>query len=155
MKQITKIVVNGREYDSVEQMPPEVREKYLQAIGTLRNAAGGGVSEIPRSGAPAGLVVKETFTYNGREYKSRDELPPEIRSLLDHLPQPGPGDKVTQVEVKSTKVFGPEVRLASQLGAPAARLGLAWRVVAGLVVVVLGLLFLWLSGIKPDDLFKR
>ena len=31
----TKIIANGKEYNSIEELPPDVREKYDQAIGTL------------------------------------------------------------------------------------------------------------------------
>ena len=36
MKELTKITVNGREYDSIEQMPPEVLRDYLQAMEAVR-----------------------------------------------------------------------------------------------------------------------
>ena len=35
-----KIVINGREYNGVDQMPPDVRQQYLQLVGTLGDADG-------------------------------------------------------------------------------------------------------------------
>ena len=96
MSDVTKITVNGREYDSVEQMPPDVREEYEQAMAQLQKA---GAFKFPGLGkiGTTKTVVSETITYNGREYASRDELPPEARELLEKMPA-APGDPGTAQE---------------------------------------------------------
>ena len=45
-----KIVFNGREYDGVEQMPPEIRAQYLQVINALGDADGNGIPDILERG---------------------------------------------------------------------------------------------------------
>jgi len=156
-----KIVVNGREYEGIEQMPPEVRRQYLLAVGALGDADGDGVPEVLEKPGSSGVVVRESILYNGRKYTSRDELPPEVRELLERMPKPGPGENETRVEVKTTKVFPPRVsiserRITDNEGQRrGARSGFQGLLVAGLIVVVLILLFLWLSGIKPADLWRN
>jgi len=156
-----KIVVNGREYDGIEQMPLEVRQQYLQAVRAMGDADGDGVPDVLEKPGSSNVVVRESIIYNGREYKSRDELPPEVRDMLDHMPKPQPGENETRVEIKTTKVLPPQVNVSErwisdaerQRGDPGS--GFPWLLVTGLIVVVLVLLFLWLSGVKPADLWRK
>jgi hypothetical protein len=64
-----KFKVNGVEYDSLDAMPPEVRQAVERAT------AAGGVH--PDAGAEAHVV------FNGRRYGSREEMPEAERSLYD------------------------------------------------------------------------
>ena len=106
MRELTKITVNGREYDSIEEMPPEVLRDYLQAMEAVR--------EDKASDAPTGTVVSESIIYNGQEYKSRDELPPEARALLAQMPEPSTDVKTTNVEIKTIKTFPPRVSISEK-----------------------------------------
>lgn len=153
---MTKITVNGRSYDSVEQMPPEVREEYLQALAALREAE---VSETTPGSMHKDVVsrsvVRESFVFNGREYQSREELPPEARALVEQMPPPSAADQTTNVEIKTVRTLRPEVRItgrfADERDQPAeGKPAMAWLLVKILVVVVLILLALlfWL-GIRP------
>ena len=45
-----KIVFNGREYDGEEQMPPEIRERYLSVMQELRDAGAENVVIDSRGG---------------------------------------------------------------------------------------------------------
>ena len=153
-----KIVFNGREYDGVDQMPPEIRGQYLQLVGTLGDADGNGVPDIlERPGAP-NVVVKESIIYNGREYNDRSELPADVREALERMPSPQPGEAKTRVEVK-TKVFPATGSIAARWPAleeqktRGSRPG--WLLVTALGLAVIILLFLWLSGIRPADLWRR
>jgi hypothetical protein len=68
-----KIVVNGREYPSVEEMPSDVRRVYEQAMagaGTALHATG-------ESG------VKAKIVFNGREYANVDTIPDDARGLYE------------------------------------------------------------------------
>ena len=114
MKKVTKIVVNGQEYDGIDQMPSELRQQYLEMMGKLGgDADGDGVpDDLQRLGA-SNVFVKESITFNGKTYNSRDELPPDVRELLDHMPKPKPGEDKTSVEVKTTRVFEPRVSVSS------------------------------------------
>jgi hypothetical protein len=157
MKRITKIVLNGIQYDGVDQMPPDVRRQYEEMMDRLgSDSDGDGVPDILHKPGAPNVVVKESFTYNGREYNSRDELPPEVRELLDHMPKPGPGEDKTTFEVKTS--FEPQVRLASNWSdrdrPKGLTLKLSWFLVLLLAAVIV-LLFLWFSGIKPSQLLPR
>jgi len=61
-----KIVVNGKEYGSPEELPPELRPAYEKAVA---------------QGPSTGTSLKVTF--NGREFLSVDHMPPEVRALYD------------------------------------------------------------------------
>jgi hypothetical protein len=106
MRELTKINVNGREYESIEQMPPDVLRDYLQAMEAVR--------EGKATDAPIGTVVSESIIYNGQEYKSRDELPPEARALLAQMPEPSAAAKTTNVEIKTIKTFPPRVSISEK-----------------------------------------
>jgi len=160
MKKVTKIVLNGQEYDGVDQMPPDVRRQYEEMMDRLGgDSDGDGVPDVLHKPGTPNVVVKESFTYNGRKYNSRDELPPELRELLDHMPKPGPGEDKTTFEVKTS--FEPQVRLFTNWSGEDRRqskgftVKLSWFLVFALIVAVLALLFLWLSGIKPSHLLPR
>src|SRR5580698_6934590 len=97
MSDVTKITVNGREYDSVDHMPSDVREVYLKAMAALGEA---GTQKSGVAQKNMGFhTVKESFTYNGREYQSRDELPPEVRALFDKIPQLSSDNQVSDVKI--------------------------------------------------------
>ena len=68
-----RIIVNGREYAGVEEMPDDVRHAYEQAMASA-GREGYGIN-------PAGPQTRVIF--NGREYASRDEMPEEIRGLYN------------------------------------------------------------------------
>ncbi len=106
-------------------------------------------------------MVKESIFYNGREYKDRNELPTEARELLEQVSEPKAGDAESRLEIKTTKVFPTQVTVSerwssdNQRESAGVRSGFPRLLVTGLVVAVLLLLFLWLSGIKPEDLWRR
>ena len=60
-----KIVVNGREYASPEELPDDLRRAYEAAVG---NRGGGSITRIK---------------FNGREYAGVDEMPADVRRLYD------------------------------------------------------------------------
>ena len=136
MKELTKITVNGREYDSIEQMPTDVLQDYLQAMEAMR--------EGKASDAPIGKIVSESIIYNGQEYKSRDELPPEARALLAQMPGPSADVKTTNVEIKTIKTFPPRVSISEKFVEERREKdpGVAWLWVKILSVVIVILIIL-------------
>jgi hypothetical protein len=64
-----KIVVNGREYSSVEEMPEDVRRAFERAMA---GASGGDLAG-----------VRPRIVFNGREYASVDQMPEDVRRLYD------------------------------------------------------------------------
>ena len=63
------IVVAGRSYNSVEEMPAEVRRVYDLARAAQADA---------ETAAPVKLI------FNGQEYEGLDSMPPDVRKLYQN-----------------------------------------------------------------------
>src|SRR3989442_4979812 len=155
-----KIVINGREFDGIDQMPPDVRQQYLQLVGSLGDADRNGVPDVLERPGSSNVVVNTSFIYNGREYKDRSELPAEVREILERLPPPQPGSAQTRVEVQA-KVLSNEEDISARWPSqgksktPGLRLRLSLVLITILMAVIVILLFLWLSGVTPPDSWPR
>ena len=153
-----KIIFNGQEYDGVERMPPDIRRRYLEAVRMLGDANGNGVPDVLQRPGSRAVAVKESIIYNGREYKDRSELPPEARQALEQMPPTKPDEVKTGVEVK-TKILPPKVTWSVRGAGDAARghpkQGFLWLLVVVLIGILVVVLRLWFSGIRPADLFGR
>ncbi len=78
-----KIIFNGNEYASVDEMPPDVRQAYEQAMSTFTDANRNGVPDIFEHG---GLTISKRVSqivYNGKAYSSVNELPAEARQQYE------------------------------------------------------------------------
>jgi hypothetical protein len=143
MGDFTKITVNGREYDSIDHMPPDIREIYLQATAALRESGAPQMSGVIKKNLLT--TVKESFTYNGREYHSRDELPPEARKLFENISELPP-DKISDVKIVTDRTIFPGARSTAPWGPDGGRPerdpNVLWMLVAALSAVVVVLLFL-------------
>jgi hypothetical protein len=143
MSSFTKITVNGREYDSIDHMPPDIREIYLQATAALRESGAPQTSGVIKKNLLS--TVKESFTYNGREYQSRDELPPEVRRLFENISEL-PADKISDVKIVTDRTVFPGARSPSTWGPDEGRPerdpNVLWMLVAALSAAVVVLLFL-------------
>jgi hypothetical protein len=89
----TKITVNGREYDSIDQMPESDRKAYEQAISVLADRDGNGVPDILEGastridssssrGAVTSVVTKSRFVVNGQEYDRWEDVPPAMQAMF-------------------------------------------------------------------------
>ncbi|PYP04179.1 MAG: hypothetical protein DMD25_10470 [Gemmatimonadetes bacterium] len=82
-----KIVFNGKEYDSVDAMPPDVRKEYEVALETLRKSGGEEIlSVLQRDMGVTGAHIKATFreiVVNGKTYDSVDAMPPDVRRTYE------------------------------------------------------------------------
>jgi hypothetical protein len=67
----TKIIINGKEYSSPDELPPELRKAYDQALAERVNSA------------QMKITSSSKFTYNGQTYNSREDIPEEARHLYD------------------------------------------------------------------------
>ena len=65
-----RIVVNGKEYGSVEELPEGMRQAYGNAVASARLGSGG----------PG---VSRTVTINGREYAGPGEMEPDVRAIYE------------------------------------------------------------------------
>jgi len=70
----TKIKINGREYSSPEEMPPDVRRIYEKALAN-------------RQSSPASVQVKTNsrITFNGQSFNSLDEMPADVRRVYESI----------------------------------------------------------------------
>lgn len=65
-----KFKVNGKEYNSVEEMPPDIRSVFEKAMATQGGKA------IPS-------ITQNKIIFNGVEYKKIEDMPPDIRQLYE------------------------------------------------------------------------
>lgn len=70
-----KFKVNGKEYDSIEEMPVDIREAFEKAIG--HHSGTGNLTH------PAPMQTKIIF--NGTEYQSIDAMPQNVRQLYERV----------------------------------------------------------------------
>ena len=99
-KSFSRITVNGQTYNSIEEMPPDVRQKYEQVMAKLKeDRDGNGIPDIleGKAGAESNSVVNvvktSKFIVNGKE-RDIHELPPEIQNLLPPAARVDPLDAV-------------------------------------------------------------
>jgi hypothetical protein len=150
MKAVTKITINGRQYHSLEEVPPELREQYAKALQMLRDFEAKGAAGV--SNESISVQKSESIIYNGQKYNSREELPPEAREALAQIPESEWKESTPDVTIEETKVFPPEVRVIEESNwgtrddqSPSS----SRRLVILLLILVFLLLFLWLRGVRP------
>jgi hypothetical protein len=96
------IVIDGKTYNSVEEMPPDVRQKYEAAMRALGDANGNRIPDAfenvniladkDKNGVPdivenlvAGQAVVNSMKIivDGKEFNSLEGLPPEVRAKYE------------------------------------------------------------------------
>jgi hypothetical protein len=70
-----KVIVNGKEYDSVEKMPDEIRAAYEKA---KKGSPGQGHARTLE-------IEKSKLVFNGKEYADKDAMPQEEREFYDFV----------------------------------------------------------------------
>jgi hypothetical protein len=79
------IEVNGKQYDSWDDVPEDIR-KLVQGTGALPDTDHDGVPDLFENTAalPSGstTIRSTTVTTGGQTYNSIDEVPPDIRAAL-------------------------------------------------------------------------
>lgn len=79
-----RIVIDGKTYNSENEMPPDVRAKYKKAMNMIRDRDRGGrpdVFDVSSSTRVVSNTMK--FVVDGREYSSLEDLPPEARAKYE------------------------------------------------------------------------
>ena len=78
----TRITFNGREYPSIDEMPPEIREAYQRVLAHLTAAEHHDL--LGNATSRNTIAVEHTsITINGKTYPSPDEMPPDVRQAYD------------------------------------------------------------------------
>ena len=89
----TTFIVNGRTYTNPDEMPPDVRREYDEAVRKLTaDRDGNGVPDIFEGTAESSdqkrVVVTRTTVLNGAELRGIDDLSPELKNALSEYPSP-------------------------------------------------------------------
>src|SRR5438128_2609710 len=76
---------NGTTYNSVEDMPPDVRQAYEQVMGVLKDENQNGVPDMLEGMIPPEIAQRlsahlQSIMFNGQTYQNLDQLPPEARA---------------------------------------------------------------------------
>jgi hypothetical protein len=94
------IVIDGKTYNSVEEMPPDVRQKYEMALQALADANGNHIPDalenilmdkdkngvpdvLENSGMGNNVISHIKITVNGKEFNGIENLPPEARAKYE------------------------------------------------------------------------
>ena len=81
-----RIVFNGREYASSDEMPADVRALYDAAMAQLADTDRDGIPDVVQRGGSMGgvLGIQHTaISLDGKTYRSLDEMPPDVRRRYD------------------------------------------------------------------------
>jgi hypothetical protein len=70
-----KYKINGKEYNSIEEMPPDIRNACEKAM-----ASKSGLGQQANPGA-----MKTKIIFNGTEYQSIDAMPQDVRQLYEKV----------------------------------------------------------------------
>lgn len=155
------IILNGKTYNSIDEMPPDVRAQFESMSNLLGDKNQDGVPDLMENMLNANATVMQTSTiiFDGKTYDNVDELPAEARAkyeqamgkLADENKNGVPD--VLEGALKDAPTFvttqfasGMSPRLAPS--APTANLGplIVMGIISlGLVIIVAILLFLLLN----------
>ena len=80
-----KINFNGKSYDSINDMPPDVRQAYQQVMGIFADNNKDGIPDIFQ-GSNMNIInqTSASIFYNGKTYNNIDDLPPEARQKYEN-----------------------------------------------------------------------
>jgi len=67
-----KFKINGKEYNSIEEMPPDIRATFEKAMSSQ---AGTGIP----------TMTQTKIIFNGTEYQSIDAMPQDVRQLYEKV----------------------------------------------------------------------
>lgn len=76
-----KIVVNGKEYDNPDEMPPEIRQLWESFGSLLADTNNDGIPDIAARNAQ--VVQSSVFVVDGKVYQSLADAPPEARQRYE------------------------------------------------------------------------
>jgi len=77
------IVIDGKTYNSVNEMPPDVRAKHEQAMAGIKDTNSDGFPDFVEGAKPTLVSNVMKFVVDGKEYNSLEDLPPEMRAKYE------------------------------------------------------------------------
>jgi hypothetical protein len=144
----TTIVVNGVEYASVTEMPPDVRSQYDSVSALLADRDGNGIPDLVEAGAGAGALTEalgrlprgsfttatERWVVSHEQHGSLESLPAGLRSGVRAVGRTPDGG--------ATRVAGrvPSPPATQRLPAPEERPSNLGSLLIGLLVALLALI---------------
>jgi len=102
-----KFVVNGKEYDRIEDMPEEVRSVYQSLSGLIGDTDQNGIPDILEGKASArALTTNVNIVHDGKVYTSVADLPPDLKEKYQKAMQAlgggnAPGGAAGSVQLSS------------------------------------------------------
>jgi hypothetical protein len=135
----TRIVFNGREYDSPEAMPEDVRSAYRAMLDQLEDKDKDGIPDVLQGGSTGNVlgILKTSVRYNGRTWEGVESLPAPMRRLLENVLGHGKSRSTAP-----TEVHGNEPTLETISRATEHLLWVLLAFVAGFVLIFsVGLMF--------------
>lgn len=144
-----KIIVNGREYKSVEEMPENIRNAYKKAM----------VSAITPAHAIDPSSSKVKIVFNGQEYKSAEDIPLEVRRIYDGAMAAVETDRDAEADAWKTwkkitalpatgdgEKFPSSIMSPIKVGAGDPASSRSRWLIAGIMILTLLIVFYFLSG---------
>jgi hypothetical protein len=78
------IVIDGKTYHSIDEMPPDVRQKYEEAMRSLGDANNNLIPDVVENITGGQTTVSNMkIVIDGKEFNSIDNLPPEARARYE------------------------------------------------------------------------
>ena len=78
------IVIDGKTYHSVDEMPPDVRQKYEEAMRALGHATNNLIPDVVENITAGQTTVSSMkIIVDGKEFSSVENLPPEARARYE------------------------------------------------------------------------
>lgn len=117
-----KISFNGQEYDSAEEMPPEVRKLFEMATSMLADNDKDGRPDIFQN-MPSNLTTITSATQyviNGKTYSGLEEMPPEVRKQYQQLIQHADANSDGVPDMLDGGVITSSIAMGGKLSPPSA-----------------------------------
>ncbi|HCB01501.1 MAG TPA: hypothetical protein DEP19_03885 [Anaerolineae bacterium] len=81
-----QIHFNGKTYNSIEEMPPEMRQAYQQIANMLVDKNGNGIPDFLEGDIVKNIsniyTTASTINFNGNTYSDFNELPPDVQAKV-------------------------------------------------------------------------
>jgi len=105
-----KFKINGKEYNSIEEMPPDIRSAFEKAMSSQ---AGTGIQ----------TVTQTKIKFNGTEYQSIDTMPPDIRQLYEKVLKAAETGEMPQGLVSADDISGSHTESRAYLNIGSGNMG--------------------------------
>jgi hypothetical protein len=92
-----KFKINGKEYNSIEEMPADIREAFRKAMGS-QATSGQGINHT---------TARTKIIFNGTEYESIDAMPPDVRDYYEEVMKAAEAGAAPHIDITGTVSVSP------------------------------------------------